>query len=185
MSAVENDPAEPAADDPALGSAEVSESPVATHFARPPGRPLRVAAGIVGLCALTIMIGFGALVLLRAPASMPSEPTTAEHITASESAAIIPLTPAQILELTNRAPDYGPPGSPLNNPQRRASCLSGLGYSASTAVLGAQPVQINARLAVVLVIPADPPDHLVAVAVALSCSAVDTGLLASTVLPNE
>ncbi|KBJ20376.1 RNA polymerase sigma factor SigM [Mycobacterium tuberculosis] len=82
------------------------------------------------------------------------------------------------------APDYGPPGGPLGDPSRRTSCLSGLGYPASTPVLGAQPIDIDARPAVLLVIPADTPDKLAVFAVAPHCSAADTGLLASTVVPR-
>ena len=47
-------------------------------------------------------------------------------------------------------------------------------------MLGAQPVDVNARPGVLLVVPGDTPDKLAAFAVALNCSAADTGLLAST-----
>lgn len=91
---------------------------------------------------------------------------------------------AQVLDLLHHTPDYGPPGGPLGDPSRRTSCLSGLGYPASTPVLGAQPIDIDARPAVLLVIPADTPDKLAVFAVAPHCSAADTGLLASTVVPR-
>jgi hypothetical protein len=93
---------------------------------------------------------------------------------------VIPLSQAQILGLLNRSPDYGP----LNDPARRASCLTGLGYPASTQVLGAQQIDINARPGVLLVLRGDTPDNLVVLAVALNCSAADTGLLASTQVPR-
>jgi len=82
--------------------------------------------------------------------------------------------------LLNRGPDYGP----LSDPPRRASCVSGLGYPASTQVLGARPIEINARPGVLLVLPGDTPDNLAVFAVALNCSAADTGLLASTQVPR-
>jgi hypothetical protein len=101
---------------------------------------------------------------------------------------VIPLSQSEILGLLDRSPDFGPVGGPLasslNDPQRRASCLSGLGYPASTRVLGARPLEINARSGVVLVLPADTPDSLAVFAVALNCSAADTGLLANTQIPR-
>jgi hypothetical protein len=92
----------------------------------------------------------------------------------------IPLSAAEITGLLGRAPDYGP----LGDPSRRASCLGGLGYPASTQVLGARPIEINARPGVLLVLPSDTPADLAVFAVALNCSAADTGLLASTQVPR-
>lgn len=126
--------------------------------------------------------GVGAVV--DAPPPAPSAPTTAQHITVSKPAPVIPLSRPQVLDLLHHTPDYGPPGGPLGDPSRRTSCLSGLGYPASTPVLGAQPIDIDARPAVLLVIPADTPDKLAVFAVAPHCSAADTGLLASTVVPR-
>lgn len=103
---------------------------------------------------------------------------------AAHAAPVIPLSRPQVLDLLHHTPDYGPPGGPLGDPSRRTSCLSGLGYPASTPVLGAQPIDIDARPAVLLVIPADTPDKLAVFAVAPHCSAADTGLLASTVVPR-
>ncbi|MGO8941047.1 MAG: hypothetical protein ACLQLO_29415, partial [Mycobacterium sp.] len=53
-----------------------------------------------------------------------------------------------------------------------------------TRVLGAQPIEINARPGVVLVLPGDTPDSLTVFAVALNCTAADTGLLVSTQIPR-
>jgi hypothetical protein len=153
---------------------------VATHSARPHIRPARVAAGVAGVCAVLAAIGFGTVALLNAPAPAPSTPTTAEHITVSTPPMAIPLSPAEIVGLLGHAPDYGP----LGDPSRRASCLGGLGYPASTQVLGARPIEINARPGVLLVLPADTPADLAVFAVALNCSAADTGLLASTQVPR-
>lgn len=166
----------------ALRSARPNSSPGAAHAARPHVHPVRMIAGAAGLCAVATAIGVGAVV--DAPPPAPSAPTTAQHITVSKPAPVIPLSRPQVLDLLHHTPDYGPPGGPLGDPSRRTSCLSGLGYPASTPVLGAQPIDIDAWPAVLLVIPADTPDKLAVFAVAPHCSAADTGLLASTVVPR-
>ena len=147
-------------------------------------RPARLIAGVAGACAVLAAIGVGTAALVNAPTPMPSTQITAEHITVSTPPMAIPLSQAQLLGLLDRSPDYGPLAGPLNDPARRASCLTGLGYPASTQVLGAQPIEINARPGVVLVLPGDTPDSLTVFAVALNCSAADTGLLASTQIPR-
>jgi hypothetical protein len=160
----------------------------AAHSARPPLRHGRVIAGIAGLCALVAAIGVGTSALLNAPTSTPGTPATAEHITVPEPAAgptaAIPLSQAQILELLNQSPDYGPHGA-LEDPPRRASCLRGLGYPPTTSVLGARPIEVNSRPAVLLVLPGDTPNDVAVFAVALNCSAVDTGLMAGTHIPRQ
>ena len=135
---------------------------------------------MAGVCAVLAAIGVGTAALINAPAPAPSTPATAEHITVSTPPMTIPLSQAEILGLLDRSPDYGP----LSDPARRASCLSGLGYPASTQVLGARPIDINARPGVLLVLPGDTPDNLAVFAVALNCSAADTGLLANTQVPR-
>jgi hypothetical protein len=150
------------------------------HSARPHLRPVRVIAGVAGLGAVLAAVGVGTAALINAPEPAPSTPATAEHITVSTPPMAIPLSQAEILGLLNRSPDYGP----LSDPARRASCLSGLGYPASAQVLGARPVDINARPGVLLVLPDDTPDNLAVFAVALNCSAADTGLLANTQVPR-
>ncbi len=150
------------------------------HSARPRVRPTRVAAGVAGLGAALAAIGLGTAALINAPEPTPSTPATAQHITVSTPPMVIPLSQAEIVSLLNQTPDYGP----LGDSSRRASCLSGLGYPASTRVLGARPVAINARPAVLLVLPGDTPDNLAVFAVAPNCSAADTGLLANTQVPR-
>jgi hypothetical protein len=86
----------------------------------------------------------------------------------------IPLSDQQILALLDEKPDFGP----LADPQHRTSCLAGLGYPANARILAARPVQIAGRPAVLLVLPADTPGSITALAVAPTCSSVDTGLLA-------
>jgi len=152
----------------------------AAHAARPRARPARVVAGVVGLSAALAGLGLGATALIREPAHTPSAPVTAEHITVSVPPMTVPLSRAEILELLDRNPEYGT----LGDPQRRASCLSGLGYPGSTGVLGARPIEINARPGILLVLPGDTPDTLAVFAVSPACSAADTGLLASTTVPR-
>ncbi len=165
----------------ALGARPASGPPGdAAHAARPRARPARVAAGIAGLCAALAGIGLGAAALIGEPAPMPSAPVTAEHITVSVPPMAIPLSPAEILGLVDHNPEYGT----LGDPQRRASCLSGLGYPGSTPVLGARPIEINARPGILFVLPGDTPDTLAVFAVSPNCSAADTGLLANTTVPR-
>lgn len=152
----------------------------AAHSARPRTRPARVAAAAAGLIAALGAAGVGTVALMRAPGPAPSTPETAELITVSTSPMVIPLTQDEILALLDHPPDYGA----LADPARRASCLTGLGYPAATPVLGARPVEINARPGVVLVVAADAPHTLAVYAVAPNCSAADTGLLANTQVPR-
>ena len=169
----------------ALKSAGRSQSGLrAAHSARPRIRPARVVAGVAGAGAVLAAIGVGTAALINAPGPTPSTAVTAQHITVSTPPMAIPLSQAEILGLLNHRPDFGPPGGPLSDPPRRASCLTGLGYPASTQVLAARPIDINARPGVLLVLPGDTPDNLAVFAVAPNCSAADTGLLASTQVPR-
>jgi hypothetical protein len=184
--------AAPAADAPPGVAARISgalrssrsPSDAAAHAARPQVRPARLIAGVLGVCAVVAAIGVGTAALVTAPGPAPSAPTTAQHLTVSMPPLVIPLSQADIAGLTGHGPDFGPLGAALLDPSRRASCLSGLGYPASTQVLGARPIEINNRSAVVLVLPGDTADNLAAFAVAPNCSAADTGLLASTQIPR-
>jgi hypothetical protein len=101
-----------------------------------------------------------------------------EHITVSRPPLTIPLSDQQLLALLDRQPDFGP----LTDPQRRASCLAGLGYPADARVLGARPIEIAGHPAVLLLLPGDAPDAVKALAVAPACSAVDTGLSADRIV---
>ena len=167
----------------ALRSAEPASGEAAgpaVHSARPHIRPARTIAAVAGLCAVLAAIGFGTVALLHAPETAPATPDDVQHITVSTPPMEVPLSQHEILGLLDRSPDYGT----LSDPARRASCLTGLGYPASTQVLGARPVEINARPGVVLVIPGDSPHMLAVYAVSPNCSAADTGLLANTQVPR-
>ena len=120
----------------------------------------------------------GALMLARDPAPTWSTGPSAESITVSRPATDLPLSDPQIIGLLASSPDYGP----LADPRRRASCLSGLGYSPATAVLGARPVDIHGRPAVLILLPADTSTMVRALVVAPYCDAAHTGLLANTLV---
>jgi hypothetical protein len=150
----------------------------AAHAARPGNTRARLAVALAGLAATAAAIGVGAAALVTTPSPAPSTPTTAQHITVTRPLAVIPLSDPQIFALLARAPDYGE----LTDPQRRASCLSGLGYPASAALLAAQPIELTSRPAELLVLPGTAPDTLAVLAVAPSCSSADTGLLAQRVV---
>jgi hypothetical protein len=141
-------------------------------------RSARLAIAVAGLAAATAAVAVGAAALITAPPPAPSRPTTAEHITVARPPATIPLSDAQLLALLGRDPDYGP----LADPQRRASCLAGLGYPPAVGVLGARPVEISGHPAILLLLPADTPGTITVLAVAPTCSSANTGLLADRIV---
>ena len=145
----------------------------AAHAARPPANTRRLVAALVGAAALVAAIGIGTAALLRSPGATRSAVTSARTITVAPT---VPLSGRELAALVDRSPDFGS----LADPTRRAACLSGLGYPGSVQVLGAEPLHVDGRPAVVLVLPGEQPGDLVALAVAPSCSAVDTGLIADT-----
>jgi hypothetical protein len=156
--------------------AALQHAPPPAHSAVRPLSRLQLVAAVAGLCAVLAGIGVGVTVLTRTPERAASAGPTAEHITASRPKPAVPLSNPQIVALLTVRPDYGP----LADPDRRASCLSGLGYPAATKVLGARPVDMTGKAAVVLVLPGDTPQALVALVVEPGCSSADTGLLAET-----
>lgn len=162
-------------DDPAGGKGRPA------HSSRPFPRPNRIAAVAGALAALTAA-GLGTLALITAPQPTPGGWPSLQPITVSSAAtATIGLSDLEIAALLDQPADFGP----LGDPGRRASCLAGLGYPASTRVLGARPMQVAGRPAVLLVLPGEQPDTVVALAVAATCSSADTGLLADTAVPRR
>ncbi|HEU0191264.1 MAG TPA: hypothetical protein VFR17_08340 [Mycobacterium sp.] len=159
----------------ARAGAPASRGPA--HSSHPAIRPGRLAAG-AGMLAALAALGLGTVALLNAPQHGRSGGPTLKPITVSTA---LPLSAAEILALLDRGPDFGP----LADPQRRASCLTGLGYPASTRILGARLVELGGHPGVLLVLPGEQPDTVVALAVAPSCSSAQTGLLGDTVVPRQ
>jgi hypothetical protein len=150
-----------------------------THSIHRPRLPRPQVFGlIVGLGSAIAGAVLGAVMLTRDPGPTWSAGPTAESITVSRPAPSLPLSDPQIVGLLSRTPDYGP----LTDPQRRAACLGGLGYSAATKVLGARLLDMNGRPAVMMLLPGDTPDAVVAMVVEPNCNAAHTGLLANTVV---
>jgi hypothetical protein len=148
-----------------------------THSVRHAPR-WQVAALVAGVGAAVVGSVLGGVMLTRDPAPTRPAGPTAKSITVSPPPGDVPLSNPQIVGLLSRSPDYGP----LADPERRASCLSGLGYSAATAVLGAQPVDTHGRPAVLMVLPADTPRTVLVLVVETGCNSAHTGLLANTLV---
>lgn len=145
----------------------------ATHAMRPRPHTARLVAAACGAAAVVAAVGIGTAALSRSPGSAPSTLTSANQITVT---ARVPLSARQLSALVGRRPDFGA----LTDPKRRASCLNGLGYPSAQPILGARPLEVTGTPAIVLVLPGEHPDELIALAVAPNCSAIDTGLIANT-----
>jgi hypothetical protein len=144
------------------------------HTVRRPLRRLHVFVLVVGVGAALAGAIVGASMLGRDPAPAFPVGPTAEQITVARPVATIPLPDPQIIGLLSQTPDYGP----LSDPQRRDDCLAGLGYAPGTAALGGRPLDMHGKPAVLMLLPGDTPEAVVAVAVEPGCNAVHTGLLA-------
>lgn len=148
------------------------------HAVRRSAPRLQIFALMTGLGAAIVGGVVGGVMLIHGTEPATSAGPTAESITVSRPPRDIPLSDPQIVGLLSRSPDYGP----LADPQRRASCLNGLGYSAATNVLGARPVDMFGRPGVLLLLPGETPRDVAALVVEPNCSEAHTGLLASTVV---
>lgn len=168
-------PEVPAAVTARIGAALRAEAPA--HSARHTPR-WQLIALVAGVGAAVIGVVVGAVMLTRDPAPRWSAGPTAESITVSRPATELPVPEPEIVGLLSQTPDYGP----LADPQQRASCLSGLGYSAATPVLGARPVDMHGQPAILMVLAADTPGKLLALVVAPDCNSAHTGLLANTLV---
>lgn len=141
----------------------------AAHAARAGTPSVRWWAGAV-LAAVGATAGIGAL---GSAGNVPSSPPSARLITAVPQ---VPLSPAELLALTNRPPEFGA----LDDPVRRSACLSRLGFPAGSRALGARPVRLAGRAAVVLVLPGDRAGDIVGVAVGEDCGGPRSRLIADT-----
>ena len=145
------------------------------HAVRRPLPRLQRAGLIVGVGAAVAAIVGGGLMLMRDPVAPTwSAGPTAKSITVSPPGPQFPLSDPQLVALLSRGPDFGP----LAALQRRASCLDGLGYSATTQILGAQRVDMSGRPAVLMLLPGETPETVLALVVEPGCSSAHSGLLA-------
>ncbi|MGE2718910.1 hypothetical protein [Mycolicibacterium celeriflavum] len=162
-----------------IGAALRSASTPGHAVERPRLRRVHVLGLVIGLVAAVAGVVIGTLMLMREPAPRLSQPgLTAERITVSRPPPSVPLTGPQLLGLLSTPPEYGP----LSDAGRRAACLQGLGRPATTPVLGARPVDMGGRPAVVLLLPGQAPDEMVAMVVDAGCRAAHGELLAETVV---
>ena len=138
----------------------------------------QLVALIAGVGAALVSVVLGGLTLTRDPAPTWSTQPTAKRITVSRLPTALPLTGPQLVGLLSHTPDYGP----LADPKRRADCLSGLGYSSATSVLGARQIEMHGQHGVLLLLPADTPEEVRALVVEPDCDSAHSGLLANTLV---
>ncbi|MUM17098.1 hypothetical protein FZI91_16730 [Mycobacterium sp. CBMA271] len=164
------------------------------HRRRPAAKRRWIAYSGAGLAAAACAAV--AVTLVAHNGQRASETTTAvagpslsQQIAPKTGAPVAPALPAQsalgqsafpipgneISALVGRTPTFGE----LEDPARRASCLAGLGFQASTPVLGAQTLDVDGP-AVLMVLPAERPGELLAVAVRPGCSQADPQRVAQT-----
>ena len=168
--------------DPVPTTPELLAEPQAAggHAVSRPALTRGQRAGLVaGMFAAAAAVVLGALVLSRDPGpAFPSGPTAAQITVERTAPAGFPVSESDLRLALSQPDDLGP----LADPQRRASCLTGLGYSPTMAVLGGRPLEVFGRSAVLLLFPTGTPDRIRAVVVEPTCTAAHTGLLAETVL---
>lgn len=146
-------------------------------------RPLRGRRGALwcGVAAALTALGVGAVALTGThPTPTRSTGPTAEQITVARRGAPMPLPDAGILALLSRPADLGA----LADPQRWSACLTGLRRDPAAPVLGATPVTVAGRPAVLVVVAAKQPGQLTALVLNAGCSATDHRPVAEKSLPR-
>ncbi|CDO08020.1 hypothetical protein C1S82_18155 [Mycolicibacterium cosmeticum] len=145
-------------------------------------RPLRWrrTALVCGVAAVLAGLGLGAVALSDTSAPPRSAGPTAQQITVAHRPAPMPLSRADILALLGRPADLGA----LAEPQRWAACLRGLRRDPAQPILGATPVTVAGRPAVVVVFPGTRPTDVQAVTLDTGCDAAHGATLAETTLPR-
>lgn len=145
------------------------------HAVRPPAGPPR-ALTVMGALAAVAAAVLGTLALWHTPGT---ELTSAHKMTVSALPPAFPLPTGDLTAALDGPLELGP----FSDPARRASCLAGLGYPASAPILGARQIHAGDTAATVLILGEEGGDAT-ALAVASTCSAADTGLLARTEVPT-
>ncbi|MGV0837083.1 hypothetical protein [Mycolicibacterium thermoresistibile] len=143
------------------------------HAVRAPLPPVRRIALIIGACTAVLAAGLGALMLVERPASTPSAEVTASTIAVAPTRPTLAVSDAELRDLLSAEPQLGP----LSDPDRRAGCLRGLGYTDPDAVLGARPLDVDGSPGVLLLLPATAAHLITAVAVAPHCGPEDPATL--------
>ncbi|WP_137146394.1 hypothetical protein [Mycolicibacterium sp. CR10] len=165
----------------ALRTAPQPAPPPSGHaLARPRLSRVQWAGLVVGVCAVAAAVVLGVLTLTGAPGPAFPPGPTAEQITVERPAGF-PLSDEELRDALTQPPDLGP----LTDPQRRASCLTGLGRSPTEEVLGGRLLEVSGRPGVLLLLPGGASEQLSAVVVEPTCSVSRTGLLAETVLARQ
>ncbi|GAS96595.1 uncharacterized protein RMCC_3561 [Mycolicibacterium canariasense] len=154
------------------GDAEPADIPA--HAARP--LRWRRTALVCGVIAALAALGLGAVALSDTSAPGRSTGPTARQITVTHRP--MPLPRADILALLSRPADLGA----LAEPQRWAACMLGLRRDPAVPVLGATPVTVAGRPAVVVVFPGNHPADVQAVTLGTDCDAAHGAALAETTL---
>ena len=168
----------------ALRTAPAPGRPPRGGHALPRSRLTRVQwAGLgVGISAVAATVILGALMLTRDPGpAFPSGPTAAQITVEPTAPTGFPLSDAELRAALSEPRDLGP----LADPQRRASCLAGLGYSPAQEILGARQLTVSGRPAVLLLVPGGASEQISAVLVEPTCSAANTALVAETVVARQ
>ncbi|BBW99504.1 hypothetical protein BST36_11495 [Mycolicibacterium moriokaense] len=163
-----------------VGALRAESDPAAHALRRPPLPRLHRLGLVVGVGAALAAVIVGTSMLTRDPAPRYPAGPTASQITVSRPATTIPLPDPEIVGLLAQPPDFGP----LTDRARRESCLGGLGYAPGTQVLGARPLDMRGKSAVLMLLPPDGPETetVVAVVVEAECNGAHTGLLAEAVV---
>ncbi|MDH6195623.1 hypothetical protein M2272_002263 [Mycobacterium frederiksbergense] len=144
----------------------------------PSARRWRLVAAAVGGCAVVVAAVLGVSMLLRPPGPARSTMTSLGQITVSPPRSAIGLSESQLLDLLSVPPELGP----LADPRHRTACLAALGYPSGVRILGARPLDVAGSRGVLVLLPADTPDTVVALVVAADCDAGHAGLLADTMV---
>lgn len=148
------------------------------HAARPTAGTGRRTPRTAVLAAVgPLVLGAVFAVRVAAPSDdAASTATSARNITAAPR---IPLSAAEVADLTRRPAELGA----LADPERRAGCLAAIGHPGRGDVLGAREMRVAGRTAIVLILPGARPAELLAVAVEPDCSGQRGLILADTTVP--
>lgn len=151
-----------------------AQRPAAHLLTRPKLRRTQWVGLLAGLTAAGLAAVVGGHMLTDRPSpTFPAGPT-ASQITVSTPA--FPLTEDELRAVLAAPPNLGP----LADPQRRASCLAGLGYAPGRDALGGRPVEVRGRAGVLILLPGDTAEDVAAIVVEPGCGGSDAVLLAGT-----